>query len=40
MFPTVMLVVNCSSVSVLWFGGHLIDDGHMQVGSLTAYLAI
>jgi ATP-binding cassette subfamily B multidrug efflux pump len=39
MFPTVMLVVNFSSVSVLWFGGHLIDDGSMQVGSLTAYLS-
>ncbi len=39
MFPTVMLVVNYSSVAVLWFGAHLIDDGRMQVGSLTAYLA-
>lgn len=39
MFPTVMLVVNFSSVSVLWFGGHLIDDGRMQVGALTAYLS-
>ncbi|MFL6161926.1 MAG: ABC transporter ATP-binding protein [Jatrophihabitantaceae bacterium] len=39
MFPTVMLVVNCSSVAVLWFGAHLIDDGRMQVGSLTAYLS-
>ena len=39
MFPTVMLVVNTSSVAVLWFGGHLIDDGRMQIGSLTAYLS-
>ena len=39
MFPTVMLVVNSSSVAVLWFGGHLINDGRMQVGSLTAYLS-
>ena len=39
MFPTVMLVVNSSSVAVLWFGAHLIDDGRMQVGSLTAYLS-
>jgi len=39
MFPTVMLVVNFSSVAVLWFGGHLIDSGSMQVGSLTAYLS-
>ena len=39
MFPTVMLVVNASSVGVLWFGGHLIDDGSMQVGALTAFLS-
>jgi ATP-binding cassette subfamily B protein len=39
MFPTVMLIVNISSVAVLWFGGHRIDDGHMQVGALTAFLS-
>ncbi|HJQ02273.1 MAG TPA: ABC transporter ATP-binding protein [Jatrophihabitans sp.] len=39
MFPTVMLIVNASSVAVLWFGAHLIDSGRMQVGSLTAYLS-
>jgi ATP-binding cassette subfamily B protein len=39
MFPVVMLVVNVSSVAVLWFGGHLIDSGAMQVGALTAFLS-
>jgi ATP-binding cassette subfamily B protein len=39
MFPTVMLVVNYSSVAVLWFGARLVDDGRMQVGSLSAYLS-
>lgn len=39
MFPTVMLLVNISSVAVLWFGGHRIDDGSMQIGALTAYLS-
>lgn len=39
MFPTVMLVVNYSSVAVLWFGAHLIDQGQLQVGSLSAYLS-
>ena len=38
MFPLVMLVVNVSSVAVLWFGGHLISNGSMQVGALTAFL--
>ena len=39
MFPTVMLILNVSSVAVLWFGGHRVDDGAMQVGALTAFLA-
>jgi len=39
MFPTVMLVLNVSSVAVLWFGGHRIEAGQMQVGSLTAFLS-
>ena len=38
MFPLVMLVVNVSSVAVIWFGGHRVDDGQMQVGALTAFL--
>jgi ATP-binding cassette, subfamily B, multidrug efflux pump len=39
MFPAVMLVLNVSSVAVLWFGGHRVDAGLMEVGSLTAFLA-
>jgi len=39
MFPTVLFVVNIASVSVLWFGGHRIDDGGMQLGALTAFLS-
>jgi ATP-binding cassette subfamily B protein len=39
MFPTVMLVLNVSSVAVLWFGGHQVDEGTMQVGELTAFLS-
>jgi ATP-binding cassette subfamily B protein len=38
-FPTVMLILNASSVAVLWFGGHRVDAGQMQIGSLTAFLA-
>jgi len=39
MFPLVMLVINASSVAVLWFGGHRIGDGQMQIGALTAFLS-
>jgi ATP-binding cassette subfamily B protein len=38
-FPLIMLVLNASSVAVLWFGGIRIDDGAMQIGALTAFLA-
>ncbi|HET7357076.1 MAG TPA: ABC transporter ATP-binding protein [Nocardioidaceae bacterium] len=38
MFPSVMLILNVSSVAVLWFGGHRVNDGLMQVGALTAFL--
>jgi ATP-binding cassette subfamily B multidrug efflux pump len=39
MFPSVMIVLNVSSVAVLWFGGHRVDAGEMQVGALTAFLS-
>jgi ATP-binding cassette subfamily B multidrug efflux pump len=39
MFPSVMLVLNLSSIAVLWFGGHLVADGGMQIGALTAFLS-
>jgi ATP-binding cassette subfamily B protein len=39
MFPTVMLVMNVSSVAVMWFGGHRIATGQMQIGTLTAFLS-
>jgi ATP-binding cassette, subfamily B, multidrug efflux pump len=39
MFPTVMLVANVASVGVLWFGGHRVESGQMEVGELTAYLS-
>ncbi|GAA3395908.1 ABC transporter ATP-binding protein [Streptomyces roseoviridis] len=39
MFPTVMTVVNVSSIAVVWFGAHRIDSGGMQIGALTAFLA-
>jgi ATP-binding cassette, subfamily B, multidrug efflux pump len=39
LFPIVMLILNASSVAVIWFGGHRVDNGDMQVGALTAFLA-
>lgn len=39
MLPVTTLVINISSVALIWFGGQRIDDGQMQVGSLIAFLA-
>ncbi|MEV0334642.1 ABC transporter ATP-binding protein [Nocardia sp. NPDC050717] len=39
MFPTVMLISNVTAVAVIWFGGHHVDNGSMQIGSLTAMLS-
>ena len=39
MFPTVMIVANVATVGVLWFGGHRVESGSMQVGALTAYIS-
>jgi ATP-binding cassette subfamily B protein len=38
MFPTMMLVVNASSIAVIWFGGRRVDAGDMSLGSLVAFL--
>jgi ATP-binding cassette subfamily B protein len=38
MFPSVMLIMNVSIVGVLWFGGHRVNAGTMQIGALTAFM--
>ncbi len=38
-FPVVMLVLNVSTIAVLWFGSHRVETGQMQVGALTAFLS-
>ncbi|MEZ0383746.1 ABC transporter ATP-binding protein [Mycobacterium sp. pW045] len=39
MLPATTLIINASSVALIWFGGLRIDAGHMQVGSLIAFLS-
>jgi ATP-binding cassette, subfamily B, multidrug efflux pump len=39
MLPVTTLVINLSSVALIWFGGLRIDTGRMQVGSLIAFLS-
>jgi ATP-binding cassette subfamily B protein len=35
--PLLMFIVNCGIVATLWFGGHLINQGEMEVGQLVAF---
>jgi ATP-binding cassette subfamily B protein len=39
MFPTVMLILNVSSVGAIWFGADRIGNGQMQVGAMIAFLS-
>ena len=36
--PSLLGIMNLSTVAVLWFGGHLVDSGDMPIGNLTAFL--
>ena len=38
MFPVIMMILHLATAAVLWFGGHRVDAGDIQVGSLTAFL--
>ncbi|MEU1972366.1 ABC transporter ATP-binding protein [Microbacterium sp. NPDC019599] len=38
MFPSVMLVMNVSSVAVIWFGAFQVQDNGVQIGTLFAFL--
>ena len=37
--PALMLIMNLSTVAIMWFGGHLVDNGQMPIGNLTAFLS-
>lgn len=38
MMPMMMLILNFSSLAIIWFGGLRVSSGHMQVGDLMAFL--
>ncbi|MDO5032770.1 ABC transporter ATP-binding protein [Corynebacterium sp.] len=38
MFPIIVVILNVATGAVLWFGGHRVDAGLVEVGSLTAFL--
>jgi ATP-binding cassette, subfamily B, multidrug efflux pump len=38
MMPMMMLILNFSSLAIIWFGGLRVSDSYMQVGDLMAFL--
>lgn len=38
MMPMMMLILNFSSIAIIWFGGIRVSDGDMLVGDLMAFL--
>ncbi|EYT49337.1 ABC transporter ATP-binding protein [Brachybacterium muris] len=38
MGPAITVVLHMATAAVLWFGGHRVDAGLVQVGSLTAFM--
>ncbi len=36
--PVMMLIMNFTSVAVLWFGGNMVVAGYMSIGDLTAFI--
>jgi ATP-binding cassette subfamily B protein len=38
MFPVLMFVMNIVSVVIIWFGGIQINDGHILVGDMMAFI--
>ncbi|WP_018754574.1 ABC transporter ATP-binding protein [Paenibacillus terrigena] len=38
LMPVMMIVMNFSSIAIIWFGSKRIDTGHMAVGDLMAFL--
>ncbi len=36
--PIMTLVMNFSSVAIIWFGAHLISSGNLQIGNMMAFL--
>lgn len=37
-FPSLLAIMNLSTVAILWFGAGLVDHGGMPIGNLTAFL--
>ena len=39
MFPLLQLIFSMATIGVVWFGGHLVDSGSMEIGALLAFIS-
>jgi len=38
MMPIIMLLINMSTVAIIWFGSHRVAGGHLEIGAMFAFL--
>ncbi|WP_031516742.1 ABC transporter ATP-binding protein [Desulfofalx alkaliphila] len=38
LFPAMLIIMNFTNVAIIWFGAIRIDQGHMQVGNMMAFI--
>lgn len=38
MFPALMLIMNLSSILIVWVGAHMIGEGNLMIGDMLAFL--
>ncbi|MCH5641094.1 ABC transporter ATP-binding protein [Gordonia sp. ABSL49_1] len=38
-FPAVLFITNVTIVAIIWFGGHRVADGSVEIGALTAMIS-
>ena len=38
LMPSMMLIMNLTTISIVWFGGMRINQGHMKIGSMMAFI--
>jgi len=38
MMPMLMLIFNLTTIAIIWFGSHRIDNGFLEIGSMMAFL--
>ena len=38
LMPLIMLIMNLTTVAIIWFGSIQVDNGDMQVGDIMAFI--